>query len=80
MEVRIVPNPAKDKFEVWSSEFKAGSATIELYDLNGRKLLEKQIPSGTEKFELDVSGLNSGVYMCRVTIDNKSVTKKLIIR
>ena len=80
MEVRIVPNPAKDKFEVRSSEFKVGGATIELYDLNGRKLLVKHVPKGTETVEINVSHLKSGVYFCKISTEEYSMTKKIIIQ
>ncbi len=83
-EILIYPNPAKEEFRVTprklSGELRVSRATVEIYDLNGRKLLEKQIPAGTESFELDVSSLNSGVYLCRLILENKSVTKKLIIQ
>jgi hypothetical protein len=80
MKFEIYPNPAKNKFEIWSSEFRENETTMELFDLNGKKLLEKQIPAGTETVELDVSTLVNGVYFCRLIIENKSVTKKLIIQ
>jgi photosystem II stability/assembly factor-like uncharacterized protein len=76
----IFPNPAKDKCKVKSQKLKAENATIELFDLHGRKLLEKHITTGTEEVEVDVSNLTSGVYGCRLSTENKSVTKKIIIK
>ncbi len=87
MKFEIYPNPAVDEFGVSSSEFGVESCTIELFDLNGKKLLEKHIPArpaggpaGTETVEIDVSRLKSGVYFCRVSSEKYSVTKKLIIQ
>jgi photosystem II stability/assembly factor-like uncharacterized protein len=80
MPFEILPNPAKDKFTVQSQKFKVEDAHIEIYDLNGRKLLEKQIKSGSEIVEIDVSHLKSGVYFCRLISENKSATQKLIIQ
>jgi len=76
----IYPNPTANEFKVQSQKKKVEEATIELYDLNGRKLLKKSIPKGQESTEVDVSGLQSGVYFCRLISKNKSVTKKLIIQ
>jgi hypothetical protein len=56
------------------------SGTLEIYDLNGRKLIEEQIPKGSETIEIDVSSLESGVYFCRLISENKSSTQKLIIQ
>jgi photosystem II stability/assembly factor-like uncharacterized protein len=76
----IFPNPAKGKFGVQSLEFEVENATIELLDLNGRKLLEKQIPAGVGEIEVDVSNLQSGIYFCRLIAGNKSSTQKLLIQ
>lgn len=79
-QFEISPNPATEKFKVQSEKFKIGEVTIELYDLNGRKLLEKQIPAGIEKVELDVSDLNNGIYFCKIWLGDEIVTKKVIIQ
>jgi photosystem II stability/assembly factor-like uncharacterized protein len=80
MPFEIYPNPAKDKFTVQGLKFKVGYATFEIYDMNDRKLLEKQIPKGSETVEVDVSSLQSGIYFCRLISENKSTTQKLIIQ
>jgi len=48
--------------------------------LNGRKLIEKQIPAGTETVEVDVSNLKSGIYFCKLITEKGNATKKLIIQ
>ncbi len=79
-DVLIYPNPAGDEFKVSSLEFKVSRAFVELYDLNGRKRLEKQIPKGSEEITVDVSNLQNGLYFCRIQTENGSATKKLIIQ
>ena len=70
----IYPNPANDGFvNIVSSEM--GDKFVELFDINGRKVLSTSI-SGER---LDISSLEAGFYMIRVTIDGKSSTSKLII-
>jgi len=76
----IFPNPVKDKFIVQSQKFKVEDAHIEIYDLNGRKLLEKQISAGTGEIEIDVSHLKSGVYFCKLITEKANATKKLMIQ
>ncbi len=80
LEILIYPNPGRKEFQVTGYGLQVSQATVEIYDLNGRKLLEKQIPAGTATMEIDVSGLKSGVYLCRLIMENKNVTKKLIIQ
>ncbi len=78
--LRIYPNPARNEFGVSSSEFKASGANVEIYDLSGKKLLDKRIPARTETVEIDVSGLESGVYLCRISTEEYSITKRIIIQ
>jgi len=78
--VTVYPNPAREGFRVTGYGLQVEGAAIELYDLNGRKVLENHIHVGTETMEIDVSSLKSGVYLCRLIMENKSVTKKLIIK
>jgi len=80
MPFEIFPNPANDKFKVQSQKLKVENATIELYDLNGRKLIEKSMPVGNETTEVDVSGLPGGVYFCTLKTNKGNATKKLIIQ
>ena len=78
--VSIYPVPASSVINLQSTVFSQQSATFELYDLNGRKLLEKHILKGSNEVIIDVSSLESGVYFCRLIFESKSITKKLIIK
>lgn len=86
LEFQIYPNPTMDKFKAclppWQAQnsvLKDEHTTIEIYDMNGRKLIEKNIPKGRNAVEIDVSMLNNGIYCCLLSIKNKTLTKKLII-
>jgi hypothetical protein len=77
-EVRIYPNPVKDKFLVESDRFKIYNSTILLYDLYGRKLFEKHFPAGAGNQEIDMRTLQRGMYFCLVKSENQSVLRKII--
>jgi len=76
----IYPDPANGEFKIFCQKFNIAGAAMELYNLNGKKMLEKQIFKGAEEVKVDVSGLPGGLYFCRLTVNNKTVTKKLIIK
>jgi hypothetical protein len=76
----IYPNPASSFMCLQSSVLNKQSAVVDIYDLNGKKLLEKQIPKGTESVEIDISHLSNGVYFIQLQIENKKTMKKLIIK
>ncbi len=78
--IRIFPNPAKET--LWLAELNKlkGNKEIGIYDLNGWMLIEKHIPTLSEVLELDISNLTSGIYFCRITAKDLSITKKIIIQ
>jgi hypothetical protein len=76
----VYPNPTNGKFEARMPGIGIIGARFEIFDLHGRKLIKKQIPTGTESIEIDVSSLQSGIYFCRLISENTSATKKLIIQ
>jgi hypothetical protein len=80
ISINIYPNPASDILCLQSTVFGYQFSVIEIYDLNSRKLLKKQIPAGSEIVEVDVSSLQSGIYFCRLISEKFSITKKLIIQ
>lgn len=67
----IVPNPFIDTFTITPSA-DVSIEKIELYDLNG-KLLMESIDSS-----LNLSSLNRGVYILKIVAENQLVTKKLV--
>jgi hypothetical protein len=86
-EILIYPNPASDKLSIQSPALPAGRqvfsrqpAVLMIYDLNGKKLIEKQIPAGKEIEEVDISGLQSGIYFCKLITEKANATKKIIIQ
>lgn len=76
----VFPNPAENWFKVRGLRFKVGGATLLVYGLDGRKLIEKQIPEVSENFKIDVDDLENGLYCCTVRTEKYSLTKKLIIQ
>jgi len=70
----VYPNPTSDAFQIKGIE---GTATITLWDLDGRLLLSKEI---TSKENVSVSSLSNGVYLVRIKSNNITRTEKLIIQ
>lgn len=75
----IYPNPASNKINIQSTMISHQTTTLEIFDLQGKKMTEKQIPVSTEEFEINVSTLQSGIYFCRLLVENKSISQKLVI-
>ena len=74
-EINIYPNPLEkgQLLNIYSMSQK--SKTIQIFDISGRMVLNKNINGS----QLDVSVLESGTYIVKVEFENKISTKKLII-
>ncbi|MBC8756394.1 endonuclease [Kordia sp. YSTF-M3] len=70
--VKIYPNPAKNHITILGIE---EDATLEIYALDGRKLLTSQF-SGTVTIPLN---LTSGIYLSKIISNGKTLTKKIVI-
>lgn len=78
--IQLFPNPAKGRCDFFLPEPVSSNAVISVHDLNGRMLLEKHIPAGTQNAAIDVGALDNGVYFCIISTDKISLTKKLIVQ
>jgi len=75
LDMRIYPNPVDGNFVTILSPVN-GVKSIEVFDLNGRVVIDTTINNNM----LDVSSINSGFYMIKVTIDGQSKISKLVVR
>lgn len=71
-KVAVYPNPTKGMITI-SGIAEAG--TIEIYSALGQKVMEQNF-DGETTLSL---GLASGIYMAKITSDNKTTTKKLVV-
>lgn len=74
--LKIYPNPASHV--LWIEGLSRSKSTIELYNALGICILREETHS--EKTEIDVSRLNDGVYLIKVTGGNKTTTEKVEIK
>jgi hypothetical protein len=72
---KLYPNPAKSGYVNITS---TGSETIQanVYDILGKQVINAAVASG----RLDVSTLNTGVYIVKLTQGTATTTKKLIVQ
>lgn len=75
----VFPNPSNDMVKVTFDLKKSSDVTIDVTDLNGKKLISvlNGKHSGNIAQEISVSALPQGVYLIRFRIDGKTATQKL---
>ena len=74
-DLKIYPNPVDGNYVTILSPVN-GTKYIEVFDIMGRRVMDTTTNGDT----LDVSSINSGYYMIKVTIDGQSKISKLIVR
>lgn len=81
MLVQNKPNPVKERTLIEFSLPKDCWVRMELYDRSGRLtlvLIDRAMKRGRILYELDISGMSSGIYFYRLKADKFIMTKKLI--
>ena len=74
LSVRIFPNPTKTDFIYIKSSLQ-GVKVIELFDINGRKIIQTKI-SGDK---LDIGNLNHGLYLIKIVIKGQINFAKIVV-
>lgn len=79
-EIAIFPNPTSGITTIEVSGSVYNDASIELYDLSGRKLLTEKM-NATEFFAesfIDLSNMQAGTYIVRITTNQRVYAKELV--
>jgi hypothetical protein len=74
----VYPNPSPDKIVNFEINLNKGRATLLVYDMVGKLLMEKEVPTGTVN-TLNFSGYRSGSYMIKVYNEDEIIIKRFII-
>jgi VCBS repeat protein/type IX secretion system substrate protein len=79
----VFPNPAQGALTVTFSLQDGPPASLELYDVSGRRVLAREVGGlgpGVHSVALEASGsLPSGVYMIRLTQGGRSLTTRAVL-
>lgn len=87
-KVKIYPNPVTDNLNYSLILEKDSKVQMTLFDINGRKmgtLVNKKFDKGYYSASINIKNLfenklKEGIYLIKITIDNNSFNKKLIIK
>jgi V8-like Glu-specific endopeptidase len=75
---RVWPNPAKDWLYIETGQAGSGMAEIHVYHISGKLMLRSRVPQSDE-YTLNVSGLDTGVYILSVRADRHLSNQRFII-
>ena len=81
-KLTVYPNPASGlttfSFQLGSSE----SVMLTIMNMKGQQLLSKdlgRLPQGNYQTKLDLSGLENGMYVCRLSYGSTEVTSRFVV-
>jgi hypothetical protein len=74
-------NPVKDILILNYTTNKSFNLKIQLLDMKGVLMKGKTVPatSGNNQTQIETSGLESGIYILRLTTDSGTISKKIIV-
>lgn len=75
----LYPNPATDKLNIVLTNKKAENVSVKIFNNLGQLVKTTQLGTATDiNNQIDLTGLNSGIYVVKTTVGNASSSKKLI--
>ncbi|MDP8237853.1 MAG: T9SS type A sorting domain-containing protein [Candidatus Hatepunaea meridiana] len=80
--LRAFPNPFNNATHILFSLEESSKVRISIFDLEGRQIgmvFEGIKTAGTHSVSWDASGLSSGVYVCKMQTDGRSLAIKMIL-
>ena len=76
VQLIIHPNPTQGKLIIsWAENL---DTNVDLFDLQGRLILSRQINSST--IEMDLNSFSDGIYMVSVRNEKIKTTKKIVLK
>ncbi|MBX7201519.1 MAG: T9SS type A sorting domain-containing protein [Bacteroidia bacterium] len=72
----LFPNPATNQLQLYLQNKVHGNYTIEIFDVSGKQVLNTL--SNHPAHSLDISTLNSGLYLLKVQLGNYSLQKRFV--
>ncbi len=76
------PNPFNSETKLRFAIRKGGDVYLSIFDINGKEIKRQnfnQLQSGTYEVGLDLSNQPSGIYFCRMSINNVFKNAKLVL-
>ncbi|MDV6166885.1 PKD-like domain-containing protein [Flavobacterium sp. DG1-102-2] len=78
IRLTVYPNPASTEVFIKLPDFSShNNIKAVLYDLNGRMVQQNNVTS--ETFSMNVTGLESAVYILNITSDTGTATKRIVV-
>jgi hypothetical protein len=75
IEIQVYPNPVADILNIQFPKFKNQSGVIEILSIEGKVFYTQMINSQSNIYQINISSLSKGLYLCRI---NNGITIETI--
>ena len=75
----VSPNPSSGIFAISNPSYETKETTFEIYDLFGKKVLEKTLEPGLNATTIDIRSQINGMYILRISSEGETFTHKIIL-
>ncbi|MFK8006390.1 MAG: T9SS type A sorting domain-containing protein [Saprospiraceae bacterium] len=79
LKITISPNPSDGNIEVFSNVFQSGNTEILVYSTDGKVLLQENEKSRCEASSIDLTSLQSGIYILQLQNGKHLINEKIVI-
>jgi hypothetical protein len=80
IQVQLYPNPASHMLYVEGNRPVHAKSELVVFNLMGQKLLDATFASGSDRLELDINNLPSGIYILHWSSNGKILTSKRFVK
>ncbi len=80
-DLQIFPNPSNGKFYLVAKRLQDKKINLEILSVSGQRVYQEKNIQGTNNFSkpIDLNKMASGIYMVRITVNDKMIVKKLVV-
>ncbi|MFK7924378.1 MAG: PQQ-dependent sugar dehydrogenase, partial [Bacteroidia bacterium] len=79
VKYRLYPNPAKEILNVQLSQVSLVPLSLEIYDLQGRRVQQETIAVGANQIRIDLSSLSKGLYLVNINDETTRETFEILV-
>ncbi len=80
LDIKIFPNPTSDLIAIQIGGINNQDLDIKMYDIQGKLIKETKLNKGQTISYLDIQTVYSGTYLIKISSDESSQTRKVIIQ
>ncbi|NUY81547.1 T9SS type A sorting domain-containing protein [Flavobacterium sp. MAH-1] len=77
-DIRVYPNPTNGTVNIRINNY-SGNVNIQVVDVNGRVVFQKPNAAFNNEHSIDLSHLQTGMYVVKVNAENINISRKLIV-